>query len=96
MFCQLFSLSFCLSLLRFTLFLFISLSPVFADINSAIQNYQGTSANGTAKVVSKKRPAISASYKNIRRNDVDAQSAILTFCDSGGQDTDNIKIAISN
>lgn len=40
---------------------------MFADINNAIQNYQGTSANGTAKVVSKKRPAISARYKNIRR-----------------------------
>lgn len=54
-------------LVSFFVFFCLSLSfSPFAHINSAVQNYRGTSANGAAKVASENRPAISASYKNIR------------------------------
>lgn len=65
-------------LVSFFVFFCLSLSfSPFAHINSAVQNYRGTSANGAAKVASENRPAISASYKNIRGNDMDAR---LTTC----------------
>lgn len=59
----------------FYLSLSFSLFSPFAHINSAVQNYRGTSANGAAKVASENRPAISARYKNIRGNDMDARLA---------------------
>lgn len=66
-------------LASFFVFFYLSLSfslfSPFAHINSAVQNYRGTSANGAAKVASENRPAISASYKNIRGNDTDARLA---------------------
>lgn len=88
-----------LSALLCSLSLYFSLPCVFADINNAIQNYQGTSANGTAKVVSKKRPAISARYKNIRRKRrerlVDDDRSSRYDGSERDKRADNIRIAVS-
>lgn len=67
--------------------LFLSLSPssLFARINSTVQNYRGTSANGAAKVASKKRPTISASYKNTRERC--AEPRLVGVARSSSRDT---------